>query len=184
MKREDFGILVSMLRSRSGMSQDELANAIGRTRDTVAKVEQGRADWPPRTALLAFRALNSPPMAESDARAYLQYSGLDFAHFLESSPHPPLAQAPHVQSTTAQDVAALLATLSNLVDRLGIATVMSHLRQLGPTITLSEAPARELVMSTPAKPSPTVPGALEYEEIRYSQKPKSPEAIKRIRKAR
>lgn len=192
VNRKDFGILLAVLRDKRGLSQDDLARAMGKTRDTVAKVEQGRADWPASTSLHAFNILNTPPLAQADAFAFLDYCDLDRAFYHQSAqvvparaPLPPSAQAPQRKSHTTAEFAEILRLVGELIQHQGIDNAAAALKSIiypnAPT-SLTPPPI-ELRVTTPPRPSKTVPGAIEHTEVAYIPTPKSPRSIKRTKKS-
>ncbi|MBS0188431.1 MAG: helix-turn-helix transcriptional regulator [Planctomycetes bacterium] len=165
--------LVARLRRERGLTQQDLANAIGRHMRSVARLETDGRAWSQNTALAAFRVLNRPRMTPEEAYFYLDHFGLSRGHYeAEPAPAPPPAQAPR---NAGGDIAAALEAFSLLLDRHGTARATELLR------ALLEDPAPERILRIGPRPSPTVPGAIEETTV-IERRLKSPAAIKRATK--
>lgn len=175
----DRGKLVARLRSERGITQQGLAQLLGKATSTIVRVEHNNGTWPSSTARQVFEILqNSLPIEQKDAFEFLDAFGVSRTLYV-AAPLPPSAQAPRGESTEAASVQEALQLLSKCFERFGTAGTANKLRDL---LGEDDEDEDRRVLITPPRPSKTVPGAIEQQFVGYS-KPKSAAAIKRATKA-
>lgn len=171
-----FGELVATLRAQRGLTQDELGRRVGVDRNTIARTEQDKGTWYPRTSLAIFEALcRVLPMRPEEAQRFLSETDLD----------PALARPPLVRYHIEQDIAAEEAgqpvpsdqtsvemrdvhrALSRLLDALGPATTKTVLEAAADSADASRAQQTPRQVTVVDPPKVPFPGAVEQVHRTY-----------------
>jgi transcriptional regulator with XRE-family HTH domain len=171
----EFGDLLQRLRRERGLTQSSLAEAAECDKDTVAKVEHGRAaNWRPGTARRIYDALSAAaPLTLAEARAFAHATGLTLP--TASNParaHPP---APHPPTAESLQLSRLHRLLDHIVAVAGVQPVAAALAALSAALHVEERLAsgegEEFFVRYPAVQKQ---GFYEYTEKTYVRKPDAP----------